>query len=164
MRIIEEIFGTGKDLTIVQMSCRAIIMFIIALVLIRLAGMKTFGKNSAFDNIIVIMLGAILSRGVAGVSPFFPVVFSALAMVLMTRLVSWLCIYSKAFGRLVKGEHTSLYKNGKMNNANLYKSLLSESDLLEGVRKEANTPSLEDVEEVFLETSGELSVIKKENK
>lgn len=136
-------------------------MFIIALVLIRVAGKKTFGKNSAFDNIIIIMLGAILSRGVVGASPFFGVVISGVAMVLMTRLVSWISIHNKTFSLLVKGQHKCLYKKGMIDRHNLTTSLLSENDLMEGVRLEANTKSLEDVEEVFLECNGDLSVIKK---
>lgn len=162
MGIITELFGEGRDLNALQMSCRTVIMFILSLILIRIAGLKTFGKTSAFDNIIVIMLGAILSRGVVGVSPFFPVVFSGLTMVLMTRIVSILAIYNKTFGKLVKGRSRSLYKNGTINKPNLHKSLLSENDLIESIRKEGNTNSLEDIEEAFLERNGSISVIKKE--
>ena len=164
MGIIIELFGEGRDLNALQMSCRTVVMFIIALALIRIAGIKTFGKNSAFDNIIIIMLGAILSRGVVGVSPFFPVVISGLTMVLMTRIISILSIYNKAFGKLVKGQSRSLFKNGTINKLNLHKSLLSENDLMESIRKEGNTTSLEDIEEAFLERDGTISVIKKDNK
>ena len=164
MGIIIELFGEGKDLNALQMSCRTVVMFIIALALIRIAGIKTFGKNSAFDNIIIIMLGAILSRGVVGVSPFFPVVSSGLTLVLMTRIISVLSIYNKAFGKLVKGQSRSLLKNGTINKSNLHKSLLSENDLIESIRKEGNTTSLEDIEEAFLERDGTISIIKKDNK
>ncbi len=108
MEILRDLFGEGKDLNVVQMSMRAIVIFIIALVLIRIAGLKTFGKNAAFDNIIVITLGAVLSRAIAGVSPFVPVVCASLALVLVHRFVSWLCIRSHAFGLLVKGKANTL--------------------------------------------------------
>jgi len=146
------------------MSCRTVVMFIIALAFIRIAGIKTFGRNSAFDNVIIIMLGAILIRGVVGASPFFPVVISGLTMVLMTRIISIISIYNKAFGKLVKGQSRSLWKNGTINTLNLHKSLLSENDLMESIRKEGNTTSLEDIEEAFLERDGTISVIKKDNK
>ncbi|MEJ7677284.1 MAG: YetF domain-containing protein [Segetibacter sp.] len=161
MGIITELFGEGRDLNALQMSCRTVVMFIIALAFIRIAGIKTFGKNSAFDNIIIIMLGAILSRAVVGVSPFLPVVFSGLTMVVMTRIVSILSIHNKTFGQLVKGKSRSPLKNGIINRSNLHKSLLSENDLLEGIRKEGNTNSLEDIEEAFVERTGKISVIKK---
>jgi len=104
------------------------------------------------------------SRGVVGVSPFFPVVISGLVMVLMTRIISTISIYNKTFGRLVKGRSRSHYKNGKINVSNLHKSLLSENDFMESIRKEGNTASLEDIEEAFLERDGTVSVIKKDKK
>ncbi|GEO11344.1 DUF421 domain-containing protein [Segetibacter aerophilus] len=161
MNIITEIFGEGKELNSLQIGTRTIVMYIVALILIRIAGLKTFGKNSSFDNIIIIMLGAVLSRGVVGASPFFGVVISGFVMVIMTRLVSWLSIKNKTFSVLVKGRHKSLFREGAMDKENLNKSLLSEDDLLEGVRLQANTNSLKDVEEAFLETSGDISIVKK---
>jgi uncharacterized membrane protein YcaP (DUF421 family) len=63
---IYDLFGRGEDLTALQMSVRSFIMFFIALALIRIGGMRIFGKKTAFDNILVIMLGAVLARGVVG--------------------------------------------------------------------------------------------------
>lgn len=161
MDLIREIFGEGKELTALQMCTRAIVMFIITIVLIRLAGAKTFGKNAVFDNVVVIMLGAVLSRGIVGANPFWSVVCAGLAIVLMTRLVSWITIHNKTISVLVKGQHLCLYENGIINRENLSKCLLSENDLMEAIRIKANTNSLDEVQEVFLECSGEMSVIKK---
>ncbi len=83
-------------------------------------------------------------------------------MVVMTRIISILSIHDKTFGLLVKGRSTSLYKNGTINRSNLHKCLLSENDLIEGIRKEGNTTSLEDIEEAFLKRNDKISVIKKE--
>ncbi|NNU33298.1 hypothetical protein HK413_02345 [Mucilaginibacter sp. S1162] len=43
MEILLKIFGEGKDLSALQMSCRGIVVFIIALALIRLSGRRSFG-------------------------------------------------------------------------------------------------------------------------
>jgi len=86
---INEIFGSGEELAPLQMAARAFIMFFIALLLIRIAGMRIFGIKTAFDNILVIMLGAILSRGVVGASPFFSTIAAATAMILIHKILAW---------------------------------------------------------------------------
>ena len=59
MDILHTLFGEGKDLNSLQMVCRAVGCFFITLALIRIAGIRTFGRRTAFDNVITIMLGSI---------------------------------------------------------------------------------------------------------
>src|SRR5687767_7270255 len=142
--IIYTLFGEGRELNALQMSCRAFAMFFITLILIRIAGMRAFGTKSAFDNIIVIMLGAILSRAVTGVSPFFPTVMGGLVLVLVHRILAFISIYSPFISHLVKSNDLSLYKNGKLNERNMKRCNLSMGDLMSGVRHNANIASLDD--------------------
>ena len=100
---ITDIFGSGEDLSPTQMAIRAFVMFFIALMLIRLAGMRIFGIKTAFDNILVIMLGAILSRGIVGASPFFSTVAAAAAMILVHKFLAWLAMKHEWVGKIVKG-------------------------------------------------------------
>ena len=99
---IKELFGSGEHLTALQMGVRAFIMFFITLALIRFGGMRIFGKKTAFDNILVIMLGAILARGVVGASPFFSTVAAAAVMVVIHRILAWLAINHSWVGKIVK--------------------------------------------------------------
>lgn len=160
--MLYEIFGEGKDLNVLQMCSRAFVVFFIALLLIRLSGRRTFGKRSAFDNTLAIILGAILSRAVVGASPFVPTVCCCLLLVLLHRLLAWLSIKNETISRLLKGDNIPLYKDGKLDDENLTRSLLSEKDVLSDLRLKANVKSLSEVEEINMETSGEVSVIKKQ--
>src|SRR6185369_12555649 len=117
-----------------QMSVRAFTMFIIMLVLIRFAGMRTFAKKSSFDNIIVIMLGAILARGVVGASPYWSTVAASVVMVVLHRLIAWLSVKNRKFEKLVKGTYIKLYHDGSLVNGNLEKTGMSENDLHESLR------------------------------
>ena len=158
---ISEIFGSGEDLSPLQMAARAFVMFFIALLLIRIAGMRIFGIKTAFDNILVIMLGAILSRGVTGSSPFFSTVAAAAAMIVVHKILAWLAMKHVWVGKIVKGYRRSLYHNGEMREENLGKTMISKDDLMEGVRLEINKNSLDDVEQIYIEKTGEISVVKK---
>lgn len=164
MDIIYTLFGEGKDLNSLQMVCRAVVSFFLTLVLIRIAGIRTFGKKTAFDNVIVIMLGSIFSRVVVGASPFIATTLACLAFVLIHRLLAWISLYNDTVGRWVKGEATSLYADGKRNEGNMRAARISEKDLLESIRQQINEDSLEKVKEIIQERNGEVSVVKKDGK
>src|ERR1700704_4548138 len=140
MEWIYTIFGHGKNLDVLQMSSRAILVFFITLILLRIAGVRTFGKKSAFDNVIIIMLGSVLSRAVVGASPFIPTTVACLSFVLVHWLLAWLSLYNKTIGRWVKGEKASLYtaEKGGENTGNMKKARISRKDLDEGLRLRIN--------------------------
>jgi uncharacterized membrane protein YcaP (DUF421 family) len=156
-----KLFGEGRDLDTLQMCSRAFVIFFITLALIRISGRRTFGKRSAFDNTSAIILGAVLSRAVVGASPFVPTVACCLVLVLLHRGLAWISIKNKLVGQLIKGDEIPLYRNGKLNEENLEKSLLSENDLLSDVRLKGNVKTLNEVSEIYMETGGEVSIIKK---
>lgn len=161
MNTLHEIFGQGKDLTPFQMSARAIIIFIVGLVLIRIAGRRAFGQKTPFDNVISILLGAILSRAVAGVSPFIATVTACAAIVVMHRLFAMLGFYSDAFGKLIKGESKVLYKDGKMQEDHMRTCMITKKDMEESVRLNSNLQFIDEAAEVYVERDGQISVIKK---
>jgi uncharacterized membrane protein YcaP (DUF421 family) len=161
MNVIDEIFGQGKELTIGQMSARAVVIFIVGLILIKIAGKRSFGMQMPFDNIIVILLGAILSRAVVGASPFVPIVAASLVIVILHRICAWTGIYSKWFGKFIKGEIKILYQNGQLNEKNMRQALISYDDLIEGIRLTANIERLDQAEIIYLERNGKISVVKK---
>ncbi|MDB4924262.1 DUF421 domain-containing protein [Mucilaginibacter sp.] len=160
--LIIKIFGEGKELNVYQMSARAFVIYIIALVLIRISGRRTFGKKSAFDNTIAIILGAILSRAVVGASDFVPTVVCCLVLVLLHRLLAMISLHNESFARLLRGESMVLFENEKLNDENMKLGLISKNDLMGDVRSKANINSLTNVKQVYLETSGEISVVEKE--
>lgn len=158
---LETLIGHGRDLNSLQMICRAIISFFITLLFLRIAGVRTFGKRSAFDNVIIIMLGSILSRIVVGASPMIPTILACLVFVVIHSMLGWLGYYNDRIGRMIKGEASLLFSNGMEHEKNMKRTQVSRKDLLEAVRKELHQVDFEQVKEIYLERSGDLSVIKK---
>lgn len=164
MNFLYAVFGHGKDLDTLQMIARAIAAFFLTLALIRIAGIRTFGKKTAFDNVVAIMLGSIFSRVVVGASPFVPTTLACLAFVLVHRFLAWISLYSDLIGRWIKGEALSLYANGRLNERNMRVARISDKDLRESVRQRINEDTLENVKEIVQERNGDISVVKKQEK
>lgn len=161
MELTETFFGHGKDLNMLQMCSRALVVFFIALIMVRIAGRRTFGKRTAFDNTLAIILGAVLSRAIVGASPFVPTVCCSLLLVLLHRLLAYACIKSSFIDHYLKGSSMPLYQNDTVNTQNLTKSLFTEKDLMGDVRLKGNATKLDEIHEIYMETSGEVSVIRK---
>ncbi|HEY6979205.1 MAG TPA: YetF domain-containing protein [Chitinophagaceae bacterium] len=159
--IINNLWGDGEQLNALQMSVRAFVMFLIALLFIRLSGKRAFAKKSPFDNVIVIMLGAVLARGVVGASPFFSTVAAAAMMMIIHRILAWSAVENKLANKLLKGEIVPLYKDGKILRRNLEKTTISESDLMQSLRLETQKTTLDDIEMAYLEDNGRISFIVK---
>jgi uncharacterized membrane protein YcaP (DUF421 family) len=160
----DDFFGHGEDLTPLQMSMRALCMFFVTLLLIRIAGLRTFAKHSAFDTIIAIMMGAVLSRGITGASPFGSVIAAAAVMVVVHRILGLLAVNYPRIDRVIKGESRILFKDGKCQWRQMKRSSISLNELKESVIQEINEESFENVDKIYITSDGKLSVVKKENK
>lgn len=159
---IDELFGTGEDLGPLQIALRAAIMFFIAIALIRLGGMRIFGQKTAFDNVMGIMIGALMVRGIANATPFLSAIAGVATMVIIYKILAWLALRYSWVGMMVKGYHRNLYRNGQCNDKNMRIAQISKDDLMESVRLEINSNKLEDVEEAYIEKNGRISVVEKE--
>ena len=162
MEIINQLFGHGSNLNALQMSIRALITFFVALALIRFSGMRIFGIKSAFDTCIIIMLGAVLARGVVGASPFIPTIAASTALIVIHKIIAAISVSNQFISHLVKGKPLSLYKSGTVNSKNLKRCSLSYGDIMEEIRLTLNQNTMENIDEIFMERTGKISMIKKE--
>lgn len=159
MDILYTLFGHGSDLNTWQMMLRTILIFFIALALIRFSGMRIFGIQSAFDTCVVIMLGAVLSRAVVGASPFIPVVASCAVLCMVHKLIARWSVTHPFTSHLVKGRPVLLYKEGKFYDRQLKKCALSTGDIMEEVRIGLHQDHLDNVAEIFMERTGKISFV-----
>ncbi len=163
MDLLIQIFGEGKNLNALQMGCRGIVVFAIALILIRVSGRRSFGIRTPLDNIVIIMLGSILSRAVVGASAFIPVIIGCFVIVILHRIVGWLMANSKFFGRVIESDKILLFEKEKYLDSNLKRVQLTEEDVMQGVRKSALTENLNEISHIYIERNGEISAIRKKS-
>jgi uncharacterized membrane protein YcaP (DUF421 family) len=162
MEFMNAWWGINENITPLEIAARSAVMFVVALLLIRLSGMRPFGKGENFDKIITFLIGAILSRGVVGATPFFSTIISMIVILLIHRILSAASLYSKWFGEKVKGKHIILYMNGGFVMENLQNTRITHEDIMEELRMQCQTETLETIDKVFIERTGQISFVKKE--
>lgn len=160
MEMMETIFGSGRDLLWYQMCYRALAVFLMALILLRISGRRSFGMKSPLDNVIAVLIGALLSRIIVGVSEFLPVILASLVLVVLHRILGWLTVHSKQLSNLIHGEKICLYQNKTFIKENMTRALVCEEDIMLGVRKSMMSEGMEGIESIYMERNGEISVVK----
>ena len=161
MNILDEIFGSTRNPDALQMTCRAIVVFLIALVLLRISGRRSFGLHNPLDNIITIILGAVLSRAIVGASDFLPVIASCAALVIIHRLFALGMVRHQGFAKLIAGEKILLFSKGNFVEDNMKRAQVSQEDILEELRKKALTENLDQIDKIYIERNGEVNSVKK---
>lgn len=145
-----------------QICWRTGVVFLIAIILLRISGRRTFASNSSLEMVVKFMLGAILSRAIAGDSPFGPIIAAAVTLVLLHRLLAYATYFLPALGRLVKGQASILAEGETIHHDELRYASLSEEAMRAAVRGAANIDDLGQAKTVRLEHDGTISVVKKE--
>ena len=143
-----------------QMAARAVLMYVALIVLVRFAKKRFLGQATAFDYILVILIGSVAGRAMTGGAPYFASLFGLFVLVTMHWAFSATSQYSQAFSYLIKGRATTIIKEGKLDVREMAKSHMSSDDLDEDLR-EKGVKNRSEVREARLERSGKLSVIKK---
>lgn len=120
-----------------------------------------FGIKPAFDTCIVITLGAVLARAVVGASPFIPTIIASAALMIVHKLIAKISVSNQFISHLVKGKPLSLYKEGVLNKKNLKRCSLSYGDVMEEIRLTLHQNTLDNIDEIYMEPTGNISVIEK---
>jgi len=166
MDIIKDLLGLGMEankLTVFQVLLRAMIVFLAAIVMVRMADKRFLSRMSAVDVILGFILGSALSRAINGSAPFFATIVMGFFLVLLHKAIVWASFYSHTFGELVKGRENLLIEEGKMKTDALRAKHISERDLHEELRQEGNIAAVDEVKLAYLERSGKVSVVRRKS-
>jgi uncharacterized membrane protein YcaP (DUF421 family) len=148
-----------NDLTIGQIVLRAIFVFLVWLVIVRLADRRLLGKYSAFDVVLAVMLGSILSRAINGSAPLWGTLVAAAVLVVMHWILTFLSFHWHAFGHLVKGLPRTLVVDGRVLEDELRRNLITSHDLGEMLRLQGRIDDPAQARLATLERNGQISAI-----
>ncbi len=158
---IQVLLGLGseaEDLTTAQMALRTIIIYIAALVIVRLASRRFLSKASAFD-VVGIMLGSIMSRAINGSAAFWPTIAASAILIGMHWAFAELAYKTGWFGPIVKGDRIVLIKDGEIQRRGMHQASVTRDDLSEAIRLQTRQTDPSRIRLAYMERSGDISVI-----
>lgn len=150
---------SGKTLSIAAMSIRAVFVFLLWLVIVRLADRRMLGQYSAFDVVLSVIVGAVLGRTINGGAPLW----GSMAAVSALVVIHWLLAFSshrwRLVGKWIKGDPRTLVSEGRTRPAELRRSFMTENDLKEMLRLRGRIADPSEAKLAILERNGQVSAI-----
>ena len=143
---------------------RAIILYIIVLIVMRLMGKREIGQLQPFELVISIMIADLASTPMTDVgTPITNGIIPILGLLVIHLVISVINMKSIRGREIICGRPTILIYRGKIDEKALKKERFTINELEERIRG-SNVYSLGDVEYAILETSGQVTVIQKPEK
>jgi uncharacterized membrane protein YcaP (DUF421 family) len=159
MGALLSVFGTMQHVTWWQECLRATVIFAYGLLLMRATGRRTFGRWSALDIVMSIILGSSLSRALTGSAPLGGTLAAMTLIMVLHWVLARAASSSPRFSALVEGMPVALARAGARDETTMQSYSVSQSDLEEALRGRG-VQNLADTRLVMLEPSGKISVLK----
>ena len=143
---------------------RAIVLYLIVLVVMRLMGKREIGQLQPFELAISIMIADLASIPMTEIGiPIFNGIVPILGLLVMHLIISLINLKSLKAREIICGKPSILIYRGKINEKELKKERFTINELEERLRGN-NVVNLGDVEYAILETNGQVTVIQKPEK
>jgi uncharacterized membrane protein YcaP (DUF421 family) len=160
-RVVGPILGlNAESLGVGHMLARSVVVYVAAIVMVRIGEKRFLGKSTAFDVILGIILGSVVSRAINSSPQFFPTLAAGFFLVALHWSFAALAFRSDRLGTLVKGSTRTLVVDGEIRWDEMRGSHISKNDLEGALRLNGSTEEISGVEKAYLERNGDISVIK----
>ncbi len=151
----------GLSSEIIRTSILAIVLYLIALIILRFGDKRFLGKSAAFDIVLGIIIGSVISRAINGTAKLFPTVAAMVILVGLHWVFAILSLYSEKIGSIVKGKSNLIVKDGKILQEQMRRNQISKNDFMMHLRLDGKLTDVKNVKEAYLEKGGRISIIPK---
>jgi uncharacterized membrane protein YcaP (DUF421 family) len=140
---------------------RTALIYVLMLVMIRVLGKRTIGNLTAFDMLIVLMMGDLAGDAIYGDASLGMAVVAVVTLSALHYANSWLAYGLPRIGRFLEGMPTTIVREGGVEPAGLRRERMNEHEVLAELRL-AGIDDLRDVKHARVESDGRVSVIREE--
>lgn len=97
-----------------EFAIRGVAVYLILLLLMRVSGKRSFGEMSAFDVIVLVLVGGTLRTSIVGPdTSFLGAVIAVAAILASDKILAVICARHPSIIRIVEGKATFLVRNGR---------------------------------------------------
>ena len=140
---------------------RAIVIFTLLYVLMRVIGRRELSALEPFDLILLVVLGDLVQQGLTQDDYSMTGAILAVGTIAILQVsVSWANFHFPKLRSILDGEPLVVVQDGKPIEKNLKRERVTLDDLAEEARKQ-NIATIDDVKWAVMETNGQISFIKK---
>ena len=143
---------------------KGILIYILALILSKLIGIKIISQMNFFDFIVGVSIGSMIAKIIIDKDHVvFSGIVALITFALLTISTSYLNLKSYSARRIINAKTLILVENGRIIDKNLKRLRITINELMMKLREKA-VYNLEDVQFAIMESNGQLSVLIKANK
>jgi uncharacterized membrane protein YcaP (DUF421 family) len=161
---LEFLFGGDmptQPLLLGQVAARALVVYLLGLLVVRLGKSRLLSGATALDIILAVVLGSLLSRGINGTASMSGTAVGCAVLVALHWSMTRAACRWHWLGNTIKGRSYLLVEKGRMDRDAMRRSNISEHDLLEELRLNANVEDLDQIEKAYKERSGQVSGVRR---
>lgn len=142
---------------------RAVAVYAVLMVLIRMSGKRTMGQFTPFDMLLIVLLGNAVQNSLLGKDTSLGGgLLLAVTLIVINWCVAFVTSRSGRVERVVEGVPVVLARDGQLFRSVLKRELVSEQDFNEALRQNGQM-TLTDVRIALLETNGSISVVPRDS-
>ena len=142
-------------------AARAVLIYAVMLVVIRVLGKRTIGNFTAFDLLVALMLGEVVDEIIYGDVRFLQGTVAIVVIAALAYADSWLAFSSPRMEALLEGTPSVVVRDGEYDRAGMRAERVSENDVLGHLRAQG-IRDMREVKRAVMEVDGIVSVIKQD--
>jgi uncharacterized membrane protein YcaP (DUF421 family) len=148
------------DVPLVNLTVRAVMVYLTVLLLLRVSGKRQMGQMGATEFVAILLISNAVQNAMnGGDNSLGGGLWLASILILVSTLISYLTYRSRFFSSVFEGTPTLLVHDGKIVRKNLHHERLSVEELRSLLRKQG-VDYVHELKTAILEPDGTLSVIR----
>lgn len=161
MKTLETIMGWEHFNLVLAMSMRGVILYVLAIVSIRL-NKKFLGIRTSYNFILFVMLGSLCAAAITEEGLFLPITSTIILLSLLNRILSSFFFHYPQLENVFLGKPVLLVSNGEFQRHNMRAYFVTTNDLVNALQTQLHTNDFGKVESAYLATDGTINFITKQ--